>query len=406
MPAASSTPNTPRPSQTPPPGYEWVWDHGWVTRPIGSEANYQPTPGANLYTNTSPYYADGSPNTYENYMERRRRENAREMWTKAILPTLGFAVGGAALGQLGGGAGAAGSGAGVGASTGAGVGAGAAGAGVGATGAGVGASGATGAGFLGANTTAGLSGSFAPVAAGGGAAGTGAGFLGANTMAGLSGSFAPGAVGSGAVGSGAAGSGSVLGRVFSNPNTYRQLGSAFSNAAEEQAGERDAENSYANSTNRATADMYRTSQDAMLSALGMNERGAMDRAGLDLQRRNFALQAPSVRGRRGLAADLLANFQPATMQGLPSRVSSRMPTITPTGLSGQGQLLARLLRDQAIQETQRGDRFEPVPSTDFRTGILPQPQLQGYRGPGRGESVLGYLGLGANLAGAYMGGRG
>lgn len=394
MPAASSTPNTPRPSQTPPPGYEWVWDHGWVTRPIGSEANYQPTPGANLYTNTSPYYDDGSPNTYENYMERRRRENAREMWTRAILPTLGFAVGGAALGQLGGGAsagvGAAGSGAGVGASTGAGVGAGAAGAGVGAgTGAGVGAGvGATGAG----------------VGAGAGATGAGGTLATTGWTAPMAAYPTASAAGTGTLGT--AGGGSVLGRVFSNPNTYRRLGSAFSNAAEGQAGERDAENSYANSTNRATADMYRTSQDAMLSALGMNERGAMDRAGLDLQRRNFALQAPSVRGRRGLAADLLANFQPATMQGLPSRVSSRMPTITPTGLSGQGQLLARLLRDQAIQETRQGDRFEPVPSTDFRTGILPQPQLQGYRGPGRGESVLGYLGLGANLAGAYLGGRG
>lgn len=339
--------------------------------------------GENPYSAPAGSAQMARPSNYEEYMRQRAAENRREFFTRAILPIVLSAGGGALLGSAGGGAGAA-----------------------------AGGGGAAAGGTLASSTLAPLAPYAAGVTASGTGIGAGAGIgagIGAGTLA-TTGYTAPmaaypsaAAAGSGTLG--AAGGGSILSQALRDPQTYQRIGSAFSNAAEGQAGERDQENNYANSTNRAIADMYRTSQDAAFRALENTERGNLDRASLDLQQRNFALQAPSVRGRRGLSADLLANFQPATMQGLPSRISSRMPVINQSGLSQQGQLLARLLRDQAISETQRGDQFSPIPQQNFQGAIQPTPQLQGYRGPGAGESILGYLGMGANIYGALKGGR-
>jgi hypothetical protein len=347
-------------------GYRWEWIPdsggyaGWAVRPITDAPPVMPT-----QQEIAAYQQEGQ-DWRRLVDEKTARINSAAgfggLFRGAILPTLGFAAGGAALGALSGGGGAAAGGAAAG-----------------------GAAGGTAAGGATAGTAA----------AGGGAAAGGAG-TGLLATTGYTAPMVPYAAPAVASGTGAAaGSGGILSQALRNPNTYRQIGSALSSASEGQAGERDQENDYRNSTNRAIADIYRTNQDAAMRALENEGQ-------LDLQRRNFSLQAPSVRGRRGLAADLLANFRPATMQGLPSRVSSRMPTINmPSQLGPQGQLLARLLRDQAISETQKGDQFNPI---DFRGAVLPQPQLQNYRQPGRGESILGYLGMGANIAGSIYGG--
>jgi hypothetical protein len=176
----------------------------------------------------------------------------------------------------------------------------------------------------------------------------------------------------------------------------------FTGGAKGAAGERGNQNNFISQNNQALASLYGINQNALLQALQGEEAGKLNRGQLDLAQRNFALNAPSVRGRQGLSADMLANFKPATMQGLPSRISSRMPTIQGPQLSGQGQLLAKLIRDNAISGMQKGDTFDPIPTTDFKSGVLPKPQLQSYVKPGKLESILSAIGLITGAAGALQ----
>jgi hypothetical protein len=151
------------------------------------------------------------------------------------------------------------------------------------------------------------------------------------------------------------------------------IGSAIAKAAKGKADERANQNEAISRNNQAQVNLHAVNQNAFSQA--------MDRA----------LNAPRERGRQGFNADMLMNFTPATYQGLPDRISSRMPTITGgPQLSGQGKLLAQLIRDNAITGMQRGG--------DDR--MLASPQLQGYQGPGRMESILSVLGMIGSGAGA------
>lgn len=180
------------------------------------------------------------------------------------------------------------------------------------------------------------------------------------------------------------------------------IGKFLSGAAGGASNERQSQNDFTSRNNQALSNLYGINQNAFLTALQGEEAGKLNRANLDLNQRQFALNAPSVRGKQGFSADLLEHFQPATMSGLPDRIASRMPTISGgPSLSGQGKLLAQLIRDNAVKGMQQGDTFTPVPETDFKSGILTPPTLQGYKQPGKLESILSTLGLIASGAGQF-----
>jgi hypothetical protein len=182
------------------------------------------------------------------------------------------------------------------------------------------------------------------------------------------------------------------------------LGRLFGGGASGAADERTAQNDAISRNNQAQSNLYGINQNAFTQAMQGEEAGKLNRANLDLGRQQFSLNAPSTRARQGLNADVLANWQPATMSGLPDRISSRMPTINGGAQLGpQGQLLARLIRDNAITGMQKGDRFSEVPETNFRSGILTPPTLGGYQQPGRLESILSTLGLIASGVGGLGG---
>lgn len=176
------------------------------------------------------------------------------------------------------------------------------------------------------------------------------------------------------------------------------LGALFGGGASGAANERNNQNDFISRNNQAQAGLYGINQNAFTNALQGEFNQNRSNADIDLAQRNFALNAPSVRAKQGLSADMLANFQPATMQGLPSRISSRMPQIQGPQLSGQGRLLAKLVRDNAIGGMQAGDKFAPTPQVDFKSGILTPPNLQQFKQPGKLESILGILGMIANGA--------
>jgi hypothetical protein len=175
------------------------------------------------------------------------------------------------------------------------------------------------------------------------------------------------------------------------------LGSLFSGGAGGAANNRINQNDAISRNNAAQANLFGINQAAFSNALNSEEAGKMNRGQLDLQQKNFALGAPGVRARQGLSADMLANFQPASYGGnLSPRIAASMPTGQGPQLSGQGQLLARLVRDNAISGQQAGDKFAPIPETNFKSGILTPPALQQPKEAGKLESILGILGMLAN----------
>ncbi len=153
----------------------------------------------------------------------------------------------------------------------------------------------------------------------------------------------------------------------------------------------------------AASNAYNTQQQAILQALGLQSREGLDLGDLDLRQRQFALDAPTTRGRQALTGSLLQRLQPVTMSGLPSRISSRMPTISgglsPAAIGPLARQMGLLMQQNALSGQRAGDRFTPPQRTNFTGGVLPQPsplqppQMQGYQQPGRGESLLGMLGM-------------
>jgi hypothetical protein len=175
------------------------------------------------------------------------------------------------------------------------------------------------------------------------------------------------------------------------------LGSLFSGGAGGAANNRINQNDAISRNNAAQANLFGINQAAFSNALNSEEAGKMNRGQLDLQQKNFALQAPGVRAKQGLSADMLANFQPASYGGnLSPRIASRMPSIQGPQLGEKGKLLASLVRDNAISGMQAGDKFAPIPDTDFKSGILTPPALQQPKEAGKLESILGILGMLAN----------
>lgn len=161
---------------------------------------------------------------------------------------------------------------------------------------------------------------------------------------------------------------------------------------------------------RNKLDAYRAQQDAILQALGMKERGALDRANLDLNQRTFALNAPNVRGRQALFGSLLQNLQPVSMSGIPSKVAAKMPTISgglsPAALGPGARDFGALLQKVAMEGQQKGDTFDPIEKTDFMAGLMEAPQLSQLKQAGFLEKLLGGIGLGGSLLGGILGAGG
>ena len=97
---------------------------------------------------------------------------------------------------------------------------------------------------------------------------------------------------------------------------------------------------------------------------------AYQRALLELQQKQFGLDAPRQRARNAVYGDALAGLQTSTITGLPERISSRMGQIeggfdaskmlTP----GTRQLGADMSR-QALVQQMAGDQFAPMQTAEY-----------------------------------------
>jgi hypothetical protein len=99
----------------------------------------------------------------------------------------------------------------------------------------------------------------------------------------------------------------------------------------------------------------------------------MDEANLDLDRRQFGIDAPTQRYNTGMSAAIAANARPITV-GSGAPLSMPSGTITPIEFRGgdahtligdRGRELANATLDQMIQAQLSGDKFNPLPKVDF-----------------------------------------
>lgn len=181
-------------------------------------------------------------------------------------------------------------------------------------------------------------------------------------------------------------------------------------AAKGSADSRNAQNQQMLSQDRNKLDAYQAQQQAILQALGMQERGALDRANLDLNQRQFALQAPQVRGKQALLGSLLQNLQPVSLSGLNPKIAKNMPQISgglsAAALGPMAREFGGLLQSNALAGQQKGDTFDPIAQTDFKGGLIAPPQLSQLKQAGFLEKLLGGIGLGGSLLSPFLKGLG
>ena len=145
---------------------------------------------------------------------------------------------------------------------------------------------------------------------------------------------------------------------------------------------------------------YGINQQALLAALQGAEQGNMNRAGLDLSRRNFSLNAPTTRMNQAVAGSHLANAQDVTV----SHPRATIPTITggrrPSNMTPEARQLGELVARQSLMNQMAGDTFEDVPQQDWQAGVLKAPGVQQLPQASGFEKFAGIAGLlGSGLGG-------
>jgi hypothetical protein len=175
------------------------------------------------------------------------------------------------------------------------------------------------------------------------------------------------------------------------------LGSLFGAGAKGAAEARGAENLAQEQRARTLADIYGTQQQAPIQLMQLLERGLQDRAKL-------ALEAPSARLNQLIRGSLLANVQPARITGgFSSNV--RIPQISgglsPSALSAAARTGGAEMQRQALLKLFSGQDVPRMPN--FAGALVRPPQLPQYKQAGKGESLLGALGIGSNILSAVLG---
>jgi len=167
------------------------------------------------------------------------------------------------------------------------------------------------------------------------------------------------------------------------------------------------ENQQTQNGNSLLAQMYNTRQGASTDAARNASSERLSQGAQELDRRQFALNAPRTRASQSVRGSILANAQPMQLSGLPSRISSRIPTmtggLTPAMFSQDTRALGGELSRQALIDQLKGDQFEPMKETDFQAAILDNPQLQELQQSGLMEKILGGVGLATSIAGGVGG---
>jgi hypothetical protein len=164
------------------------------------------------------------------------------------------------------------------------------------------------------------------------------------------------------------------------------LGSIFGGAAKGKADERMQQNDLISRNNNTQASLHNNKQQALLQLLGLTEGATQDRA-------DRAMSAPAARARQSAMGSLLQNIQPAQISGLPAGVSIPQMSggLNPSALNGLARAGGGELQKQALMALLSKSDVPAMPKTEG--ALLPSPQLQAMKEPGKGESLMSLLGI-------------
>lgn len=185
------------------------------------------------------------------------------------------------------------------------------------------------------------------------------------------------------------------------------LGSILGGAAKGSADQRTVENQQTTNKNQLLAQLYGVNQNATMNALTAGSSERLAQGNQELDRRQFALNAPRTRASQSVRGSILQNAQPLSLSGLPDRVSSRIPQmsggLTPAMFNADTRALGGELTRSALIDQLKGDEFTPMEQTDFSKGVLPMPQLEELKKSGLLEQILGSLGMASSIGAGAMG---
>ena len=184
------------------------------------------------------------------------------------------------------------------------------------------------------------------------------------------------------------------------------LGKLFSGAAKGSADQRMGENQ------QRLQQQQLQNSDALARAALMNNnattRASMantdnyNRAGLDLERKQFSQREPSVQARQALAGSLLSRIKPVQIAGMPEGMGVRSSIIDTIG--PEAREAGSLLSKRGLSGLRSGPtQFDEMPAVSLPDILsLPPATQMALQKSGLLEKLLG----GAGLVGSIMGGLG
>jgi hypothetical protein len=147
------------------------------------------------------------------------------------------------------------------------------------------------------------------------------------------------------------------------------------------------------SQDQVRTQQYGVNQAALTAALREAESANMNRAGLDLNRRNFSLNAPSTRMAQAAAGSRMANTQDMTVSHPRAHTGSISGGPRPSDLTPEARQLGALIARQSLMNQMKGDTFEDVPQQDWQSGVLQAPGVTGLPQAGGFEKFGATMGL-------------
>lgn len=139
---------------------------------------------------------------------------------------------------------------------------------------------------------------------------------------------------------------------------------------------------------------YGIQQNAILEALRQAEQANMNRAGLDLSRRTFSLNAPTTRMQQAARGSALANAQDVKVSHPRAHIPEISGGMRPSMLTPETRQLGELIARQALVAQMNGDTFEDVPGQDWQGGVMAGPGVTPQPQAGLFEKIGGAVGMG------------
>lgn len=174
------------------------------------------------------------------------------------------------------------------------------------------------------------------------------------------------------------------------------LGTLFGNMAGSRQNARTSQNTQTLTQDQIRSNQYSTQQQAILQALQAAERAGMDRAQLDLLRRQFGLTATDQRMGQAARGGMLANVQDMTVSHPRATTGSIQGGIRPSALGPEARQMGQLVARQALMQQMRGDKFAPVPQQNWGGAVLNQPGVSRLQQP---SGLDAFLNIGALIGG-------